>query len=150
MSRHLPQGDPLVDHVMGLGFALGVALFGRGGVVVEGQRKIRAIQRGSHGNSPGSYHGLRGVPTASRDHQPPLRARFAGHGHEASHDRPEILGRQPQTDQSILPVGIDAELQRNISMAYYDAGHMMYIHEPSLARLKQDLAGFVDATLGAA
>ena len=53
------------------------------------------------------------------------------------------------TEYTFNHLGIDAELQRNISMAYYDAGHMMYIHEPSLARLKQDLAGFVDATLGA-
>ena len=45
---------------------------------------------------------------------------------------------------------IDAELQRNISMAYYDSGHMMYIHPPSLAQLKQDLAEFMDATLDTA
>jgi carboxypeptidase C (cathepsin A) len=30
-------------------------------------------------------------------------------------------------------------------MAYYEAGHMMYIHLPSLARLKEDLANFVTA-----
>jgi len=30
-------------------------------------------------------------------------------------------------------------------MAYYEAGHMMYIHLPSLAQLKQDLAGFIEA-----
>ena len=40
-------------------------------------------------------------------------------------------------------LGIDAGLQANISMGYYDAGHMMYVHEPSLAQLKDDLAAFV-------
>ncbi len=28
-------------------------------------------------------------------------------------------------------------------MAYYEAGHMMYIHLPSLVQLKADLAAFV-------
>ena len=40
---------------------------------------------------------------------------------------------------------LDPELAENISMAYYEAGHMMYIHTPSLAQLKEDLAGFVRA-----
>jgi len=42
-------------------------------------------------------------------------------------------------------LGLDPSLQGNISMAYYEAGHMMYIHLPSLAQLKQDLAGFIGA-----
>ena len=33
----------------------------------------------------------------------------------------------------------------NISMGYYEAGHMMYVHLPSLARLKTDLSGFIQA-----
>lgn len=40
-------------------------------------------------------------------------------------------------------LGLPSALQKNISMAYYEAGHMMYIHMPSLAQLKNDLANFV-------
>ena len=40
-------------------------------------------------------------------------------------------------------LGLDPTLQGNIAMRFYEAGHMMYIHVPSLARLKVDLAGFV-------
>ncbi|HEX6289393.1 MAG TPA: peptidase S10 [Herpetosiphonaceae bacterium] len=40
-------------------------------------------------------------------------------------------------------LGIDRSLQDNISMAFYEAGHMMYIHRPSLVQLKADLADFV-------
>ncbi len=40
-------------------------------------------------------------------------------------------------------LGLDDALQKNISLTYYEAGHMMYVHEPSLARLSQDLAGFI-------
>ena len=40
-------------------------------------------------------------------------------------------------------LGLDESLRGNLSMAYYDAGHMMYIHLPALAQLKQDLANFI-------
>jgi carboxypeptidase C (cathepsin A) len=45
-------------------------------------------------------------------------------------------------------LGLDATLRGNITMTFYEAGHMMYIHDPSLAQLKQDLDAFVDSTLG--
>jgi carboxypeptidase C (cathepsin A) len=35
------------------------------------------------------------------------------------------------------------ELRSNIEMQYYDAGHMMYVHEPSLLEFKKDLAEFI-------
>jgi carboxypeptidase C (cathepsin A) len=42
---------------------------------------------------------------------------------------------------------LDESLQENYSMTYYEAGHMMYIHMPSLAQLKQDMADFMGAAL---
>ncbi len=47
------------------------------------------------------------------------------------------------TEYTFNHIGLPAELQANIAMSYYEAGHMMYIHQPSLARLKSDLAGFI-------
>ena len=38
---------------------------------------------------------------------------------------------------------IPAELRANIEHAYYEAGHMMYVHEPSRVRQSADLAAFV-------
>lgn len=38
---------------------------------------------------------------------------------------------------------IDPELRRNITVETYDAGHMMYVHEPSRLRFKADLAAFL-------
>jgi carboxypeptidase C (cathepsin A) len=35
------------------------------------------------------------------------------------------------------------DLRDNIELAMYEAGHMMYVHEPSLVKFKQDLARFV-------
>jgi carboxypeptidase C (cathepsin A) len=47
-------------------------------------------------------------------------------------------------------LSLDPSLQPNISMGYYEAGHMMYIHDASLAKLKQDLAAFIQSALSAA
>jgi carboxypeptidase C (cathepsin A) len=40
-------------------------------------------------------------------------------------------------------LSLDESLRRHLSGGYYEAGHMMYVHQPSLAKLKQDLAQFV-------
>lgn len=42
-------------------------------------------------------------------------------------------------DQMPLP---DA-LRANVAIEYYQAGHMMYVHPPSLAKYKKDLAAFI-------
>ncbi len=34
--------------------------------------------------------------------------------------------------------------RRNVSFTYYEAGHMMYLHKPSLIKLKRDFDGFMD------
>ena len=41
---------------------------------------------------------------------------------------------------------VPADVRRNIGIEYYEAGHMMYVHPPSMAKFKRDLAAFVDAT----
>ena len=33
----------------------------------------------------------------------------------------------------------------DVAIAYYDAGHMMFVHPASMQRFKRDLHGFVDA-----
>ncbi|HEY2723391.1 MAG TPA: peptidase S10, partial [Pseudonocardiaceae bacterium] len=40
---------------------------------------------------------------------------------------------------------IPDELRANIEVRYYEAGHMMYVHEPSRIQQSQDLAAFVAA-----
>lgn len=41
-------------------------------------------------------------------------------------------------------LGLDESLRGNVSMGYYEAGHMMYIHLPALEALKRDLAEFIE------
>ena len=39
---------------------------------------------------------------------------------------------------------LDPGLQENISLTYYEAGHMMYTHMDSLQKMKDDLDAFLD------
>jgi carboxypeptidase C (cathepsin A) len=49
------------------------------------------------------------------------------------------------TDYTLNHLGFDPDLTANITTAFYEAGHMMYLHEPSLAKMKDDLAAFIRA-----
>ncbi|MCY3740932.1 MAG: peptidase S10 [Candidatus Poribacteria bacterium] len=44
-------------------------------------------------------------------------------------------------------LGLDASLQDNITMAYYQAGHMMYIDQTELQKMKRDLDAYLDDVL---
>jgi carboxypeptidase C (cathepsin A) len=41
-------------------------------------------------------------------------------------------------------LGLDKTLQSNLRMGYFEAGHMMYIHIPSLVKLKGELVSFIN------
>ena len=47
------------------------------------------------------------------------------------------------TEYTFNHLGLDESLQDNVRMEYYDAGHMMYVHIPSLEKLAVDLRSFV-------
>lgn len=47
------------------------------------------------------------------------------------------------TEYTLAHMGLDAGQRRNFKTYYYEAGHMMYIDNRSLAQLKKDVAGFV-------
>jgi len=50
------------------------------------------------------------------------------------------------TEYMMSHLGVAPALRPHVIMKYYDAGHMMYLHEPSLVRMKADVAAFIDAT----
>jgi len=51
------------------------------------------------------------------------------------------------TEYTFNHLGLDPSLKVNISMGYYEAGHMMYIHLPSLQKMKADLSEFIRSAL---
>ena len=44
-------------------------------------------------------------------------------------------------------LGLEPELCSNITMSYFEAGHMMYVHLPSLELLKAELARFIHSAI---
>jgi carboxypeptidase C (cathepsin A) len=50
------------------------------------------------------------------------------------------------TEYTFAHMGLDPEIRDNVQMEYYEAGHMMYIHMPSLERLAGDLRDFINET----
>ena len=51
------------------------------------------------------------------------------------------------TEYTFNHIGLPKELQSNIHMDYYQAGHMMYLHIPSLKKLRNDLGKFLDSAM---
>ena len=45
-------------------------------------------------------------------------------------------------------MGLPLNLRGNFTHKYYEAGHMMYIHKPSLVQLKKDAAEFIRGSAG--
>jgi carboxypeptidase C (cathepsin A) len=49
------------------------------------------------------------------------------------------------TEYTMDHLGLPEKLQKNIHLQYYDAGHMMYLRDEDLARLKTNVGAFIDS-----
>lgn len=52
-------------------------------------------------------------------------------------------------DYTFDHLGLDPSLRGHLSGAYYEAGHMMYVHGPSMSKLKADIAQFLKSSVAA-
>ena len=50
------------------------------------------------------------------------------------------------TEYTMDHLGLEKKLRGNIEMKYFEAGHMMYLHPPSLVAFKAAVASFIKAT----
>jgi carboxypeptidase C (cathepsin A) len=48
---------------------------------------------------------------------------------------------------SVEHMRLPPELQKNIDHKFYEGGHMMYIYEPSMVKLRKDLGEFYESAL---
>jgi carboxypeptidase C (cathepsin A) len=51
------------------------------------------------------------------------------------------------TEYTFSHMGLAPKFQQQVTMKEYESGHMMYIHVPSLLKLKSDVAAFIEAAL---
>ena len=51
------------------------------------------------------------------------------------------------SEYTFTHLGLHESLQANVTVAYYQAGHMMYIDQTELRKMKNDLDAFLDAAL---
>ena len=49
-----------------------------------------------------------------------------------------------ETEYTLDHMGLDDSLQKNLHYGFYESGHMIYMHESALKKLKADLAKFYD------
>jgi len=89
---------------------------------------------------------------------------FKGHYVSTSNHLRDLMARSPRTqvfvangyydlatphfatEYTFSHMGLDESVRKNVHMEYYEAGHMMYVHQPSLERLAADLREFVTDT----
>lgn len=50
------------------------------------------------------------------------------------------------TEYTVNHMFLNPELRDNIQMKYYESGHMVYIHKPSLIQMTEDVRAFYDAS----
>ena len=50
-------------------------------------------------------------------------------------------------EYTIDHLGLPPAIKNNITMTYYEAGHMMYTHQPSLEKFKKDLVEWMEGIL---
>jgi len=48
------------------------------------------------------------------------------------------------TEYTVDHLQLEPPFRENIDVSYYEAGHMMYIHKPSLIRLKENVTAFIE------
>ena len=51
------------------------------------------------------------------------------------------------TEYTFDHLGLDKKIKNNITQKYYEAGHMMYIHNESALKFKKDVAEFITGAL---
>jgi carboxypeptidase C (cathepsin A) len=96
----------------------------------------------------GGGRGLTGYPETSRALRDamaknPHMKLFVGQGYY------DLATPYKAADYTLAHMKLDPSLRPNVRVKTYEAGHMMYVHTPSLEKLKRDVAAFLDDSGGA-
>jgi carboxypeptidase C (cathepsin A) len=50
-----------------------------------------------------------------------------------------------ETEYTVAHMGLEPELEKNITWGYYPSGHMIYVHPPARKQMRDDIVRFYDA-----
>jgi carboxypeptidase C (cathepsin A) len=95
------------------------------------------------GRGPG--YGFPGAPNVERD----LAQALISNSHlqvEVENGIYDLATPFFATEYTMDHLGLPPELRSHIHMQYYDAGHMMYLKDDTLAKLKVNIASFIKST----
>ena len=141
-GNHL-ENDPSGDQMMGL-FTSSLNHFLRGELGFENDSFYKALSMKV--NEAWDYEDFKGhyVNTADQLRDVMVRSPrtrvFVANGYY------DLATPHLATEYTFNHMGLDESVRKNVRMEYYEAGHMMYVHKPSLERLAADLRGFVTDT----
>jgi carboxypeptidase C (cathepsin A) len=132
--------------------SIGYFAYTKNDVVDPGRRPITFAYNGGPGTSSIWLHmgalGPKRIVTADAAATPPPPYKIVDN--EASIlDRTDLVMIDPVGtgfSKQVSHLNIRKDFRSHIEIKYYDSGHMMYIHEPSLKEFKKDVAAFIDAT----
>src|SRR5262245_59959473 len=88
----------------------------------------------------GGFPDVSGALRAASSKNPAMK-RFVASGHY------DLATPFFATDYTLAHLGLEPAERARVTTREYEAGHMMYIHEDELARLKRDVTAFLDAAL---
>lgn len=136
------ESDPSINAIIGA-FAASFNHYVRTDLKWEKdeQYKILAnVQPWNFGNAQNEYLNVGETLRSVMTHNPSLRV-FVGSGYY------DLAIPFYSSDYTFSHLRLDPTLRPHVTMAYYDAGHMMYTHQPSLIKMKKDISEFITNTL---
>ena len=134
-----PEYDPLLTNVTGP-YTAGFYDYVRSELNFEADRSYEVFSEfvlpWSYAEFEGKFVNVGETLRAAMTHNPYLKV-FVANGYF------DLGTPYFATEYTLNHLGLHDSLRKNISMGYYEAGHMMYIHLPSLAELKGNLTTFM-------
>lgn len=94
------------------------------------------VQPWNYGSATNRYLNVAPALRSAMTANPELRV-FAANGYY------DLATPYSATQYTMRHLGSNRKLLDRVTMTYYEAGHMMYVHKPSLEKLKRDIAEFL-------
>jgi carboxypeptidase C (cathepsin A) len=139
-----PEYDPSYASVLGP-FAAGFNAYVRGELKFESDLPYEVltgkVQPWDFSDARNHYLDVAETLRQAMTHNPYLKV-FAANGHY------DLATPYLATRYTFDHAGLPPNLRSNVTMGYYEAGHMMYVNSESRVALKNDLARFIRAAGG--